>query len=267
MEMFTEVPAGPLRPHGELHRHHAGGQHRRHLPHRRAPACRCTATTGSTTRPTSPANVGGAIADTTWLEPGDVPMVAFHTVFDPRALHLAGRGDSHHGRPGGTRWKVPPPDAPGEQYGNNASFANLVSDPRPTAPARSTGHQDACRRQCGHQLERGGPVPFVTMDWPGMMVVALRGGQPLAVLGPMSPWPRRGGRRACPSPPTRPAWRATRNMSPGQGPRLHRHHHGLHLNRASCALQLGPARWWASMRTTRCRPRRGRVPEPLPWTR
>jgi acetyl esterase/lipase len=31
------------------------------------------------------ANLGGALADTLWLEAGDQPMVAFHTVFDPFA--------------------------------------------------------------------------------------------------------------------------------------------------------------------------------------
>ncbi|MFN9325054.1 MAG: hypothetical protein ACK6A5_06680, partial [Flavobacteriales bacterium] len=30
-------------------------------------------------------NMGGALADTSWLAPGDAPMVAFHTVFDPFA--------------------------------------------------------------------------------------------------------------------------------------------------------------------------------------
>jgi hypothetical protein len=30
-------------------------------------------------------NTGGSLADSTWLEAGDVPMVAFHTVFDPFA--------------------------------------------------------------------------------------------------------------------------------------------------------------------------------------
>ena len=30
-------------------------------------------------------NAGGALADTSWLAPGDVPMVAFHTAFDPFA--------------------------------------------------------------------------------------------------------------------------------------------------------------------------------------
>jgi hypothetical protein len=35
-------------------------------------------------------NMGGALADTSWLEPGDVPMVAFHTVFDPFAPFTEG---------------------------------------------------------------------------------------------------------------------------------------------------------------------------------
>lgn len=35
-------------------------------------------------------NLGGALADTSWLEPGDVPMISFHTVFDPFAPFTEG---------------------------------------------------------------------------------------------------------------------------------------------------------------------------------
>lgn len=35
-------------------------------------------------------NLGGAMADTSWLAPGDAPMVAFHTVFDPFAPFTEG---------------------------------------------------------------------------------------------------------------------------------------------------------------------------------
>ena len=35
-------------------------------------------------------NAGGALDDTSWLAPGDVPMVAFHTVFDPFAPFTEG---------------------------------------------------------------------------------------------------------------------------------------------------------------------------------
>lgn len=35
-------------------------------------------------------NLGGALADTSWLAPGDAPMVAFHTVFDPFAPFTEG---------------------------------------------------------------------------------------------------------------------------------------------------------------------------------
>jgi hypothetical protein len=35
-------------------------------------------------------NMGGALADTSWLAPGDAPMVAFHTVFDPFAPFTEG---------------------------------------------------------------------------------------------------------------------------------------------------------------------------------
>ena len=35
-------------------------------------------------------NMGGALADTSWLQAGDVPMVSFHTVFDPYAPFTEG---------------------------------------------------------------------------------------------------------------------------------------------------------------------------------
>lgn len=35
-------------------------------------------------------NLGGALADSSWLAPGDAPMVAFHTVFDPFAPFTEG---------------------------------------------------------------------------------------------------------------------------------------------------------------------------------
>lgn len=35
-------------------------------------------------------NLGGALADTSWLSPGDQPMVAFHTAFDPFAPFTEG---------------------------------------------------------------------------------------------------------------------------------------------------------------------------------
>ncbi|HRH38962.1 MAG TPA: T9SS type A sorting domain-containing protein, partial [Flavobacteriales bacterium] len=73
-------------------------------------------------------NTGGALADTTWLEDGDVPMVAFHTVFDPFAPFTYGTvivpttGEQVVDVPG-SNYFIPLVN----QYGNNASFATLPS--------------------------------------------------------------------------------------------------------------------------------------------
>jgi Secretion system C-terminal sorting domain len=83
-------------------------------------------------------NTGGALADTTWLEDGDEPMVAFHTVFDPFAPFTYGIVIVP--TTGG-----PVVDVPGSNYfmplvndyGNNASFASLPSTDPFTIRARS----------------------------------------------------------------------------------------------------------------------------------
>lgn len=83
-------------------------------------------------------NLGGALADESWLAPGDVPMVAFHTVFDPFAPFTSGivivpttggpvvpvHGSNHF---------MPLVN----QYGNNAAFANLPDGDPFTDRARS----------------------------------------------------------------------------------------------------------------------------------
>ncbi len=83
-------------------------------------------------------NMGGALADTTWLEAGDAPMVAFHTVFDPFAPFTYGIVIVP--TTGG-----PVVDVPGSnyfmplvnQFGNNNSFVNLPSSDPVTARARA----------------------------------------------------------------------------------------------------------------------------------
>ena len=71
-------------------------------------------------------NLGGALADTSWLAPGDAPMVAFHTVFDPFAPFTEGIVIVPT-----TGGPVVPVQGSNlfmtivNQYGNNASFASL----------------------------------------------------------------------------------------------------------------------------------------------
>ena len=85
------------------------------------------------------------------------PSVAFRTVFDPFAP-FTGRGDVPATGDQVVPVEVQLPDAPGNQYGNNASFAQPGSDPGPMR-ARSLYGQTHAGGSVGHQLERGGPVP------------------------------------------------------------------------------------------------------------
>ena len=73
-------------------------------------------------------NMGGALADTSWLAPGDAPMVAFHTVFDPFAPFT--EGIVIVPTTGGPVVPVQGSNLFMElvnEYGNNASFASLPS--------------------------------------------------------------------------------------------------------------------------------------------
>jgi len=83
-------------------------------------------------------NMGGALADTSWLAQGDQPMVAFHTVFDPFAPFTEGIVI------------VPTTGGPvvpvqgsnlfmelANEYGNNSSFTSLPSTNPFTARARA----------------------------------------------------------------------------------------------------------------------------------
>ncbi|QQR86596.1 MAG: T9SS type A sorting domain-containing protein [Flavobacteriales bacterium] len=82
-------------------------------------------------------NMGGALADTTWLEQGDVPMVSMHTVRDDFAPFEYGlvivptTNEEVVDVPGPNKF-IPL----AVSYGNNASFENLSNDPI-TAAARA----------------------------------------------------------------------------------------------------------------------------------
>lgn len=116
-------------------------------------------------------NMGGALADSTWLEPGDAPMVAFHTIFDPFAPFTEGivivptTGEQVVEVVGSNHFM--------EQvniYGNNNSFADLVSDAvTATARARygSTFVHTGSTVQVNSTVE--GLYPVVTNDWPNLV--------------------------------------------------------------------------------------------------
>ena len=83
-------------------------------------------------------NMGGALADTSWLAPGDAPMVAFHTVFDPFAPFT--EGIVIVPTTGGPVVPVQGSNLFMElvnQYGNNSSFDNLPSNNPFTNRARA----------------------------------------------------------------------------------------------------------------------------------
>ncbi|MBL8002733.1 MAG: T9SS type A sorting domain-containing protein [Flavobacteriales bacterium] len=115
-------------------------------------------------------NMGGALADTTWLEPGDAPMVAFHTVFDPFAPF--NYGIVIVPTTGG-----PVVDVPGSnyfmpivnQYGNNDSFATLPDDAWSTvARARYGSTQVHTGSSVAINTGAEGLYPVVTADWPAV---------------------------------------------------------------------------------------------------
>jgi hypothetical protein len=114
-------------------------------------------------------NMGGALADTSWLAPGDAPMVAFHTVFDPFAPFTEGIVI------------VPTTGGPvvpvqgsnlfmelANQYGNNSSFVNLPSNNPFTNRARalygSTQTHGSNSVQIRNSVE--GLFPMVRPQWP-----------------------------------------------------------------------------------------------------
>lgn len=82
-------------------------------------------------------NMGGALADTSWMEAGDPPMVSMHTVRDDFAPFEEGTVIVPT-----TNEEVVPVPGPNQfiplavAYGNNAAFENLSNDPI-TAAARA----------------------------------------------------------------------------------------------------------------------------------
>ncbi|MCW5898708.1 MAG: T9SS type A sorting domain-containing protein [Flavobacteriales bacterium] len=84
------------------------------------------------------ANMGGALADTSWLEPGDGPMVCFHTVFDPFAPFT--EGIVIVPTTGGPVVDVQGPNLflqLANQYNSNMSFSEFPSADPYTIAARS----------------------------------------------------------------------------------------------------------------------------------
>lgn len=134
-------------------------------------------------------NAGGSLADTSWLEQGDVPMVAFHTVFDPFA-------------PFGNGIVIVP--TTGEQvldlsgsnvfmqqantYGNNSSFATLPDGDPWTDRARALYGTDQTHTSTVH-INTGteGLFPLVTPNWPVLSPGSLEEASPWQWWDPAGP--------------------------------------------------------------------------------
>ncbi len=189
-------------------------------------------------------NAGGALADTSWLAPGDVPMVAFHTVFDPFAPFGAGTvivpttGEQVVDVLGSNVF-IPLANA----YGNNSSFATLEGNDPYTIRARSLYNTNQTHgSNTVHINENGeGLYPMVTPNWPGMGVA------PLEEAGPWQWWDPNSAIAqtvVAPGPPPITASQASQASNPNFGPVKGRAYidtiMGYMNPRLVCALQLGP---------------------------
>lgn len=89
-------------------------------------------------------NMGGALGDTSWLDPGQIPMIGIHAVRDPNAPHQIGdvivptTGDLVIPFASGAGFNL----ARANQYGNNASFANIQYNDPITAIVESRYNQN-----------------------------------------------------------------------------------------------------------------------------
>jgi acetyl esterase/lipase len=114
-------------------------------------------------------NIGGALADTSWLAPGDVPMVSFHPIFDRFAPFTEGMAITSV-----TGEDVVPVHGPNlfqqlvNTYGNNASFAGLPDGDPFTDRARDLYGTSNVHIGSTVAINTGveGLFPFVTPDWP-----------------------------------------------------------------------------------------------------
>ncbi len=187
-------------------------------------------------------NMGGALADTTWLEPGDPPMVAFHTVFDPFAPFTYGIVIVP--TTGG-----PVVDVPGSnyfmpfvnQYGNNASFATLPGGDTWTDVAR--GRYGSTQVHTGSSVaintNNEGLFPVVTVDWPAVNP------QTMEEASPWQWWDPNSAIAQSPSPvPGVTVGQASQasnpNFSAAKGRAMIDTIMGYMNPRIVCALDLGP---------------------------
>jgi hypothetical protein len=111
-------------------------------------------------------NMGGALADTSWLEQGDQPMVSFHTVYDPFAPFT--EGIVIVPTTGGPVVPVQGPNLFMElvnQYGNNSSF-NTLPDDTWSSRARSLYGTTPAGGTVAIRNNVDGLFPFIRPRWP-----------------------------------------------------------------------------------------------------
>jgi len=187
-------------------------------------------------------NAGGALADTSWLAPGDVPMVAFHTVFDPFAPFTEGVVIVPT-----TNEQVVPVQGSNlfmelvNQYGNNSSFATLVGNDPYTIRARSLYGTNQVHAGSTVHVNTGteGLFPLVTPDWPGMSVAPFEEAAPWQWWDPFS-----AIAQTVVAPPNITASQASQASNPNFSPEKGRMYidtiMGYMNPRIVCALNLGP---------------------------
>ncbi|MFN3874384.1 MAG: T9SS type A sorting domain-containing protein [Flavobacteriales bacterium] len=196
---------------------------------------------GQTSRTHFCVNMGGALADTSWLAPGDAPMVAFHTVFDPFAPFTEGIVIVPT-----TGGPVVPVQGSNlfmqlvNQYGNNSSFANLPSSDPYTIRARALYGTTQTHGSNSVLIRTGteGLFPVVRPQWPSPNTEEA---SPWQWWDPNSPVAQTV---VSPGPPPITAHQASSASNPDMSPTKGRAYLDTimgYLNpRIVCALQLGP---------------------------
>ncbi|MBX2982945.1 MAG: T9SS type A sorting domain-containing protein [Flavobacteriales bacterium] len=189
-------------------------------------------------------NAGGALADTSWLAQGDVPMVAFHTVFDPYAPFSEGIVIVPT-----TGEQVVPVQGSNvfmelvNAYGNNSSFATMEGGDPYTDRARSLYDSDQVHSANTVHINSDveGLYPLVTPDWPGMSVA------PFEEAGPWQWWDPTSAIAqtiVAPGPPPVTASQASQASNPNFSGTKGRTYidtiMGYMNPRIVCALELGP---------------------------
>ena len=189
-------------------------------------------------------NAGGALADTSWLAAGDVPMVSFHTVFDPFAPFTEGivivptTGEQVLPLQGSNLFMQMV-----NTLGNNSSFNTLPNGDPFTDRARSLYGTNQAHGSNSVHINTGveGLYPMVTPNWPGMGVA------PYEEAGPWQWWDPTSALAldtVSAGPPVITAGMASQASNPNFSPTKGRAYidtiMGYMSPRLVCALQLGP---------------------------